>query len=277
MFDDIELVKLKEISNLLQEYKGYNFHEYAVSSFKRRIIRAVEFFGVGNVNVLIQKIKTDAEFCELLVREITVNTTEMFRDPSFWVTLRDTIIPEISKNTTNTTIRIWHAACSSGEEVYSMAILLTELGIIDRCNIYATDLNDEVILKAINGAYPKRNFETHDSNYIKFGGKRKLSDYYRKLNNDMIKLDPELLKNVTFKKHDLAVESAFSKFDLILCRNVLIYFNVSLQDRVVKLFEESLYTKSYLAVGAQESIAWCASSKHFKTVSAEDKVYQKLV
>ncbi len=270
--EDIDLNAIKEISGVLKSSWNYDFSEYATTSFMRRISRAKEIFRIGSNAELIVKIKSDKNFTEELVREITVNTTEMFRDPSFWRKLREDILPELAKLST---IRIWHAACSSGEEVYTMAILLNEMGI-SNYSIIATDINDEVIEKAKSGLYLNRNMELNTQNYNRFLGGVDFKKYYNHFSVDVVKMNPDLLRNVHFRKHDLVIGTPFSKFDLVLCRNVMIYFNMSLQNKVLSLIEQSLFSGSYLAIGSKESIAWCAASNHFKTISAEEKIYQKI-
>jgi len=274
MIEDVELRQLKIIINFVKDKYAYDFTDYAMSSFKRRIIRIFRIFHFESVDSLISKLDSDKEFVEKFVNELTVNTTEMFRDPSFWRKLRDEILPEI--NTVNK-IRIWHAACSSGEEVYSMCILLKELGIWDKCQLVASDLNEDVLATAKNGVYYLRNMEVNEANYQGFEGKGKLADYYKQLNQDLVDFDKGLIDNVNFFKFDLVIGQQFSKFDLILCRNAMIYFNIELQNKVVELFENSLIKGGYLAVGNTETIAWCNAAKNFSTISAEEKIYKKLV
>lgn len=274
MIEDIELKQLKNLIAHIKEKYQYDFTDYAMSSFKRRVIRLLEIFNLDSVESLIHKIDGEKSFIETVVKEITVNTTEMFRDPSFWRKLRDEIFPEI--NAVNK-IRIWHAACSSGEEVYSMCIMLKELDLWDKCQIVASDLNEDVLDTAKKGVYFNRNMEVNEANYQRFEGKKKLSEYYTQLNPELVQFDPRLISNVNFYKYDLVKNQPFSKFDLILCRNVMIYFNIELQNRVVELFDGSLFKGGYLAVGSKETIAWCNAAKNFSTISAEEKVYKKLV
>lgn len=274
MIEDIELRQLKNLISHIKEKFNYDFSDYAMSSFKRRIIRILELFGFESVDALIEKLNSDKAFVETLVKEITVNTTEMFRDPSFWRKLRDEIMTEV--NAVNK-IRIWHAACSSGEEVYSMCIMLKELDLWDKCQLVASDLNDDVLDAAKKGIYFSRNMEVNEANYQRYEGKKKLSDYYTRLNQELVQFDPRLIENVNFYKYDLVKSAPFSKFDIILCRNVMIYFNIELQNRVVELFDSSLFKGGYLAVGSKETIAWCNAAKNFSTISAEEKIYKKLV
>lgn len=272
MIADIDLKDLRSIISVVKDTRGFDFSEYAISSFKRRIIRIFEIFNFNTAEELILKIKTDKVFYEKFLKEVTVNTTEMFRDPSFWRYLKDKVIPHLAKNTN---IRIWHAACSSGEEVYSMAILLKELGVYDKAIIHASDINEDVIDVAKNGVYYLRNMEVNQNNYQRFEGKGKLDDYY-KVDGDKVRFDADLLKNVNFRTFDLVQGTPFSKFDLILCRNVLIYFNLELQDRVVAMFSTCIYTGGNLAIGSKETISWCKSAKAYQVESLEEKVYKKI-
>ena len=272
--EDIELIQLKYLLSHLKEKFHYDFSDYTMSSFKRRVIRILELYGFDTVEALIKRLDSDKFFIDTVVKAITVNTTEMFRDPSFWRKLRDEIIPDL--NTVNK-IRIWHAACSSGEEVYSMCILLKELELLEKAEIVAIDLNEDVLSTAKKGVYFYRNMELNESNYQKFEGKKKLSEYYTQINPEQVQFDPRLIENVTFHKYDLVRSLPISKFDLIICRNVMIYFNIDLQSRVVDLFDISLFKGGYLAVGSKETIAWCKAAKNFSTICAEEKIFKKLV
>jgi chemotaxis protein methyltransferase CheR len=207
------------------------------------------------------------------LKEVTVNTTEMFRDPTFWKKMKEAVFPLINDFPT---IRIWHAACSSGEEVYSMAIALKEAGLYEKARIFASDINEDVIAKAQEGKYPVRNMELNGFNYEKYGGTKKLTDYF-KVVGDYAMMDLSLLKNVTFKKFDLVQGEQFQRFDIILCRNVLIYFNLPLQDQVVEKFAKCMSAGGFLAVGSKETIAWCKSVDHYNTFSLEEKIYQKKI
>lgn len=267
-------IDIKDIRNLVTSIKntyGFDFGEYALSSFKRRLSRILEIYKFENMQKLTDKVVTDKAFYELFLKEVTVNTTEMFRDPTFWKKMKEAVFPLINDFPT---IRIWHAACSSGEEVYSMAIALKEAGLYEKARIFASDINEDVILKAQEGKYPVRNMELNGFNYEKYGGTKKLTDYF-KVVGDYAMMDLSLLKNVTFKKFDLVQGEQFQRFDIILCRNVLIYFNLPLQDQVVDKFAKCMSAGGFLAVGSKETIAWCKSVEHYNTFSLEEKIYQK--
>lgn len=271
MGEDVEIKSIRNLVTAIKDTYNFDFGNYAITSFKRRIERVLSVLNCKNVDELIIKIKEDKRFFDTFLKEITVNTTEMFRDPSFWRKLRENVLPIIG---THQNIRIWHAACSSGEEVYSMAILLKEMDLLGRVQIIATDINQDVLAVAKKGIYPIRNMELNQSNYERFQGKGKLSDYFSE-KDGMAHMDTSLIENVNFKPHDLVLGSGFSKFDLILCRNVLIYFNMQLQDQVVELFSNSLFKNSFLAIGSKETITCSKGIDKYCTFSIEEKIYQK--
>ena len=270
---EIEIAELKKITEQVKEKYQYDFSNYAMSSFKRRIQRILELYKFPNTDFLLRKVMDDPAFFREFLSEITVNVTEMFRDPSFWRVLRDSIFPNILLN--NSTISIWHAGCSSGEEVFSMAILLKEMDLLDRVKIIATDIDTDILSKAKSGIYPAKNMELNRKNYIRFEGKTDLGDYYKEENGRAI-LNKSLVENVSFREHNLVNNAPFSKFDLILCRNVMIYFNQQLQNNVLRMFHESLFKYGYLVVGNKESLIWCDVANKFIVVNNEEKIYKKV-
>lgn len=272
MIQDIDIADLKRIAEVIVAKHGYDFRNYAMSSFKRRILRILELKALS-VDGLIKKLNEQASFLDEFLDELTVNVTEMFRDPGFWRVMRDEIIPGILLN--HKSFKIWHAGCSSGEEVFSMAILLKEMGIHQDVTIYATDLDVNILEKAKSGSYPIKNMELNEKNYIRFEGKSSLKSYYQEENGRAV-FDKQLMQNVTFRKHDLVTGEVFNKFDLILCRNVMIYFNQTLQNDVLKKFHESLFKYGYLAIGSKESLIWCDIANKFIVVNNEEKVYKKI-
>ncbi|MFM8834844.1 MAG: CheR family methyltransferase [Cytophagales bacterium] len=272
MVQDIDIADLRRITELVYTKHGYDFRNYAMSSFKRRMLRILELKNL-NVESLLKKINDQPAFINEFLDELTVNVTEMFRDPGFWRIIRDEIIPDILLN--HSQFKIWHAGCSSGEEVLSMSILLKEMGIEQDVTLYATDLDVNILEKAKQGMYPIKNMELNEKNYVRFEGKKSLKEYYREENGKAI-FHRELLQNITFRKHDLVKGDVFNKFDLILCRNVLIYFNQTLQNEVLKKFHQSLFKYSYLAIGSKESLIWCDIANRFLVANNEEKVYKKV-
>ncbi len=271
---EIEISQLRSLTELLKRKYDYDFSNYAMSSFRRRIQRVLEIYKFSSFEALSDKLNTgDHKFFHEFLSEITVNVTEMFRDPSFWVDLRENILPGIFAENKN--ISIWHAGCSSGEEVFSMAIILHEMELLDKVRIVATDIDTAILQKAKEGVYPMKNMELNAKNYERSKGTHTLEKYYRE-HNGKAYLDKNLVKDVVFKEHNLVSGPAFSKFDLILCRNVMIYFNQVLQNQVLKVFHESLFKYSYLAVGSKESLIWCEIANKFAVVNNEEKIYKKI-
>lgn len=274
MVEDIEITEIRAICQLVQEKYKYDFGNYAISSFKRRIIRILELYRLNTVTELIVKLQNEPVFFKQFLNEITVNVTEMFRDPSLWRELRDKVFPNLFS--THETVKIWHAGCSSGEEVYSMAIMLKESGWLDKVKIYATDIDENILAKAKDAKYNLKNMlEVNEKNYIRFGGNKTMKDYYKE-ENGFAKMDQSLVTAVNFKTHDLVRSSAFNKFDIILCRNVLIYFNQQLQNDVFRMFHESLFNYSYLVIGSKETLIWSDIANKFITVNNEEKIFKRV-
>jgi chemotaxis protein methyltransferase CheR len=244
-----------------------------MSSFKRRVQRILELHNFNSVDALTKRIADDSTFFEEFINEITVNVTEMFRDPSFWRELRDKIIPNILLN--HQKVSIWHAGCSSGEEVYSMAILLKEMDILESSKIIATDIDEDILNKAKGGVYAQKNMEINEKNYVRFRGNNELNKYFE-VKNGLAYMDKSLVKDVSFRKHDLVNGIVFSKFDIVLCRNVMIYFNQTLQNDVLKKLHESIFKYGYLAIGTKESLIWCEIANKFIVVNNEEKIYKKI-
>lgn len=269
---EIELDDLMKLTDAVLTKYGYDFGNYAMSSFKRRVIMVMKKNGIKSIESLIQKVLYDPTFFEQFILEITVNTTEMFRDPSFFKALRMHVLPILN---TRPEFNIWHAACSTGEEALSMAIMLREENMLQRAKIYATDINHAVLKKAAEARYPVRNLDLYAQNYRSAGLKGNLEDYFTVVENEII-FDPTLVQNIKFKHHDLAVDNHFFKFDLIFCRNVMIYFNQRLQSRVFELLHNSLFLNGYLALGAKESMIWCKIPDKFEAVNDHEKIYKKI-
>jgi chemotaxis protein methyltransferase CheR len=270
---DIDIADLKRISELIHQKYNYDFRNYAMSSFKRRVLRIMELKKL-NVESLLKKLVDSPAFINEFLDELTVNVTEMFRDPSFWRVMREEIMPAILLN--HKQFKIWHAGCSSGEEVLTMSIMLKEMGILHDVTMIATDLDTNILERAKTGIYPIKNMELNEKNYIRFQGTASsLKEYYREENGQAV-FNKELLMNVSFRKHDLVLGEIFNKFDLVLCRNVMIYFNQTLQNDVLKKFHESLFKYGYLAIGSKESLIWCDYANRFIVVNNEEKIYKKI-
>ena len=270
---DIDVADLKRISELIYEKYNYDFRNYAMSSFKRRVARILELKKLTLQN-LLNKLTDTPLFINEFVDELTVNVTEMFRDPRFWKEMRYEVLPAIIRNKKK--IRIWHAGCSSGEEAITMSVLLKEMGIQEDVSITATDLDTSILERARSGAYPIKNMELNENNYISFGGSSDgLRKYYQEENGYAV-FHPDLVRDISFIKHDLVLGQTFDKFDLILCRNVMIYFNQSLQNAVLKKFHESLFSNGYLSIGSKESLIWCDYANRFTVINNDEKIYKKI-
>ncbi|MEO5681704.1 MAG: protein-glutamate O-methyltransferase CheR [Chitinophagaceae bacterium] len=264
--DDLE----KLLENMVQWY-GYDFTGYARASLKRRVD---SFYSKGKHTSLAEmqnRLSNDPAYFMHFVEEITVNVTEMFRDAGFYKTLREQIIPVLA---TYPFIRIWHAGCSTGEEVYSMAILLKEAGLLHKSILYATDLNQGVLAKAKSGIFPGAAMQQYSENYIRSGGTADFSSYYT-ANYNNAKFDAELSAKMIFSSHNLAADASFNEFQLILCRNVLIYFDNVLQGRVLQLFDKSLDSLGFLALGSKESLRFSGIASHYKQLDNKEKIWRK--
>lgn len=268
---EIPQQELADFTKLVKEKYNYDFTNYAASSLKRRLVRILELFQLPSVKELSNKISNDKVFLEKVVKEITVNTTEMFRDTGFWLVMKREL-PKLFAQ--RETVKIWHAGCSTGDEVLTMCILLKELGLLEKAQLHATDLNEDVLNIARNGWVFMRNMDLNQANYKAFGGDN-LNKYYKEVDDKAV-FDKSLIANVNFFKRDLVLERSAEKYDMILCRNVLIYFNLDLQDRVVQNFADVLSQGGLLAIGSKETISWCKSAKNYEVISNEEKVYRRV-
>jgi chemotaxis protein methyltransferase CheR len=273
MEEDIETQNI-ELQLLLQAIYlkyGYDFRNYAKASVKRRVQHRLNKENLTSLSAMQHKLLYDVAFFERLLLDLSINVTEMFRDPSFYLAVRKVVVPELKKLPF---LKIWHAGCSTGEEVYSMAIILKEEGLYARTQIYATDMNQVVLKQAKDGIFNISKLKQYTANYQKAGGQESFSDYYS-AHYDHVVMDKSLKENVLFSDHNLATDGVFGEMNLIMCRNVLIYFNRELQDRALKLFLESLGSEGFLCLGSKESIHFSEYSYAFKDVVREEKIYLK--
>jgi len=271
---DAELEKI-EIELLLEGiYRryGFDFRSYAFASIKRRLWKRIEEERLASISQLQYRVLHEPEAMERLLLDLSVNVTAMFRDPTFYVEFRNQVVPMLR---TYPFIRIWHAGCSTGEEVYSMAILLQETGLYERARIYATDINEAVIQRAKAGIYPLDKMKEYTQNYLKAGGSGTFSQYYT-AKYDGALFAPELVRNVVFSQHNLATDRSFAEVNVVLCRNVMIYFDRELQNRVHNLFYESLAMFGVLALGHKESLKFSVHEDAYETLSTAQKLYRKV-
>lgn len=258
------------LNDLLEIY-GYDFTNYSKASIKRRINRLYSLDKFPSFAEFRYHLRTDPAYIKRFVEQITVNVTEMFRDPTFYIALRQQVLPHLG---TYPFIRIWLAGCSTGEEAYSMAILLSEAGLYHKSLIYATDLNPDVLEKAAKGMFPLSQMKQYSENYILSGGTKEFSNYYS-ANYNLAKFDDSLKTKIIFSTHNLVSDHSFNEFQLILCRNVLIYFDKDLQGKVFSLFDQSLETLGFLALGTKETLRFSSISGGFKQLSPE-KIWRKM-
>ncbi len=252
---------------------GYDFRNYSKAHIRRRVLHHLSMSLVPNVTMLQDRILRDRDFFSKFLDDLSINVTEMFRDPDFYKSLKNSIIPKLK---TYAYFKVWHAGCSTGEEVYSIAILLKEEGLLDRCQIYATDFNRKVLETAKEGVYQKSEIEQYDKNYILSGGSGKLSDYYKSRYGSVI-FDKNLSSRVVFADHNLVTDNVFAEVNMILCRNVLIYFEKNLQDRVIGLFYKSLVPGGILCLGTKESIKFSGYENLFEVVDEKQKIYKRKI
>ena len=267
---DIEIPLLLEA--IFQKY-GYDFRNYSKAHIKRRLMHRMAIGKFESISLIQDKILRDKQFFVELLADLSINVTEMFRDPDFYSSFRENIIPNLR---TYPFIKIWHAGCATGEEVYSLAIMLKEEELLDRCQIYATDFNRKVLEVAKQGIYPTQDLDRFERNYIKSGGKGKLYDHYT-TKYGSVKFDQNLSKKVVFADHNLVTDDVFAEVNLILCRNVLIYFNRDLQAKVVNLFHKSLSSSGFLCLGTKESLRFTSQERNFTEIDVAQRIFKKRI
>jgi len=268
---DNENIEVNLLIEAIRLKYGYDFSGYSRASLKRRINKRLSESGSLSISGMINSILYEKEFFDQLLLDLSINVTEMFRDPLFFKEIRNKVVPMLTKLPS---VKIWHAGCSTGEEVYSMAIILKEAGIYDKCQIFATDFNQVVLEKAKQGVLPIVNLKQYTKNYQKSGGTGSFADWYT-AKYELVKLKTTLRKNIMFADHNLATDGVFSEVDLVMCRNVLIYFDRPLQNRVFRLFTDSLAQDGFLAIGSKESIHFSGVTKEYEQFSRTQKIFKK--
>jgi chemotaxis protein methyltransferase CheR len=269
---ELEQIEIELLLEGIYQQYGFDFRSYAYSSIRRRLWKRIEAEGLSTISSLQEQVLHQPQMMEKLLLDLSINVTSMFRDPGFYRVFREQVVPTLR---TYPFIRIWHAGCATGEEVYSMAILLEEEGLYERSRIYATDINEVVLQKAKTGIFPLDRMQEYTENYIAAGGKRAFSDYYTAKYGGAL-FSPSLTKNVVFSQHNLVTDRSFSEFNVILCRNVLIYFDKTLQARVVTLFYESLAMFGILALGSKESLRFSPQEDCYEQINGPEKIYRKV-
>ena len=271
MAQGVTEIEIRLLMDALYSSYGYDFRDYAGASQRRRVLHAMHQLGCPTISTLQSRVLREPEVFMELLQFLTVPVTEMFRDPKFFLALRDRVAPFLE---TYPSLKIWVAGCSTGEEVYSLAIVLREEGLLERSIVYATDINARSLDRAKQGIFPAASVRQYTENYQKSGGKTAFSDYYTAAYDSAL-FDPTLRKNVTFADHSLATDSVFSETHLILCRNVIIYFNKTLQDRALGLFHEALCHRGFLGLGSKESIDFSAHAASFEPFDKPHRLFRK--
>lgn len=270
--DDLETIEIQLLLEGIYQHYGFDFRDYVLASLRRRVWNIVREEGLATISQLQDRVLHDPAAMERFVLSFSVNVTAMFRDPSFYLALRARVVPLLR---TYPFIRIWHAGCSTGEEVYSMAVLLQEEGLYERCRIYATDMNEAVLSRARAGIFPLGRMQEYTANYLRAGGARSFSEYYTAAYDGAI-FRPDLQEQIIFSQHNLAMDSSFNEFHLILCRNVMIYFNERLQRRVHGLLYESLAPLGVLGLGHQETIRFSAHEARYEELVGGERLYRRM-
>jgi chemotaxis protein methyltransferase CheR len=268
---DIEKIEIDLFLEALHKRFGYDFRGYARASVRRRVRQLLAKTGYTHTSELIPRLLHDETFSQSLIHEFSITVTEMFRDPGFYRSVREEVIPYLK---TYPFVRVWHAGCATGEEVYSMAIVLQEEGLYKRATIFATDFNDVALNHAQEGIYSLKDMRQYAENYQQAGGTRSFAEYYHARYESAI-MRQNLKKNITFANHNLVTDGVFSEMHLVVCRNVLIYFDKTLQNRVFKVFANSLNYGGFLCLGNKETIQFSEVQDLFKAVNDREKIYQK--
>lgn len=269
--NEIEKIEVDLLLDAIYRYHGYDFRNYARVSLKRRLNNMVRYAEVTHISELLNKVLYDKEFFDRFLQEMSISVTEMFRDPHFYLTMRSKII-DILK--TYPFVKIWHAGCSTGEEVYSMAILLHEEKFLGKTQIYATDYNPYSLEIAREGVYHLKDIQKYSQSYLDAGGKISLADYYYGKYKS-VKFHDFLKEKITFAHHNLVTDTSFGEMNMIICRNVLIYFDKNLQSKVYSLFNDSLIHDGFLCLGTKESMSFSETHPCFELFSDKEKIYRK--
>lgn len=264
-------IEVKLLIDAIYEKYSYDFRSYAMASVKRRLTTVLNRYEFKTVSSLQEKILHDPAFFMSVLQFLTVPTSEMFRDPLYYKKVREEVIPVLK---TYPSLKLWIAGCSTGEEIYSFAIILKEEGLLERTTIYATDINPISLKKAEEGIFSAEKIKEFESNYLASGGKVKFEDYYNSSYGSVL-FNKDLKKNVVFADHSLATDSVFSEVQMVSCRNVMIYFNRDLQERALGLFRESLCRGGFLGLGSKETLRFSNHMSGFNEYSKQEKIYQK--
>jgi chemotaxis protein methyltransferase CheR len=265
-------IELKMLMEAIYLKYSYDFRDYTQASQKRRVLHAMREMGCTTISELQSRVIHEPQAFGALLQYLTIPVSEMFRDPTYYAALREHVVPVLR---TYPSLKIWVAGCSTGEEVFSLAILLKEEGLLERSIIYATDINPQSLEKAKKGLFPLENMRAYTANYQLAGGRSAFSDYYTAAYNAAL-FDRTLCENVTFADHSLATDAVFAETQFISCRNVMIYFKKKLQERALGLFHNSLCHRGFLGLGSKESIDFSSYVRHFEPIVKRERIFRKL-
>ena len=268
---ELEEIEIGLLLEGINSHYGYDFRGYAPASLRRRLWHRARDEGLQSISALQDKVLHEPAAMQRLLVDMSVNVTTMFRDPTFYAALRESVVPLLR---TYPFLRIWNAGCSTGEETYSLAILLREEGLAPRMRLYATDINDKVLERAQAGSFPLERMRQYTQNYIHANGRDDFSSYY-KVDGSWARFDPSLTEQVVFAQHNLVSDGSFNEFDLVLCRNVMIYFSKPLKDRAHGLFYDSLHTFGVLGLGEKESLKFSPHEGGYDALAPRAKLYRK--
>jgi chemotaxis protein methyltransferase CheR len=269
--DEVEALEIRLVLEAIYAQYGYDLRDYTTSSMNRRVMAALRNSGLAHLGELQHKLLTDREFFTTVLDALTVRVTELFRDPSFHLTFRERVVPLLR---TYPLFKIWHAGCASGEEVYATAITLVEEGLYERAQIYATDLSHEALDQARHGIYSAAQLGKFADNYKRSGGRAEISSYYTEA-YDQIAMRESLRRNVVFFQHNLVSDHIFGEMNVIVCRNVLIYFGPDLKARVLRKFEQSLCPRGFLCLGNSEHLLPIGNQKTFEEFAGRERIYRR--
>ncbi len=268
---ELEEIEIDVLLEAVFRRYGFDFRNYARASLRRRLSRRRDLEGIATFSGLLERLLHDPDSMERLLLDLSINVTAMFRDPGFYRAFRLTVVPLLR---TYPFLRIWNAGCSTGEETYSLAVMLAEEGLLERSRIYATDINQSVLARARDGVFPLEKMREYTENYLAAGGTRSFPEYYVAA-YDGVRFDPALARNVVFAQHNLVADRSFNEFHVVVCRNVLIYFDKTLQDQVHRLFFESLARFGILALGQKESVAFTPHELDYRSLDESHRIYRK--
>lgn len=268
---DTQRVEMDLLLDAIRRGRGYDFRDYAQASLRRRVASVMARLQVDHISELISHVLHNDEAFSAFLREMSVTVTEMFRDPSFYTALREDVIPHLHSYPL---VKVWHAGCATGEEVYSMAVLLKEEGLLEKTQIYGTDYNNESLDTARDGIYALDRMNKFTANYMRTAPKGSLSDHYH-ARYEAAKMSDVLRERITFANHNLVIDGVFGEMNVIVCRNVLIYFNKELQNRVLNLFEDSLCHRGFLCLGSKESLKFSTVAEGFVEVSRKERIFRR--